>query len=367
MKIKNKKVLMGLSGGVDSAVATLLLKKDGYEVTGAFMKNFSETKNKITGECNWVEEKKEAQKIAAILNIKFITLNFEKEYLKKVIDPMFEAYSKGFTPNPDALCNKIIKFPLLWEKAKSLKYGYIATGHYIKKIKTKDGLAIKIPKDKAKDQSYFLFELTQKDLEHTLFPLGDLKKEKVRKIAKKNKFPNYQKKGTSGICFVGKINMKSFLKQKIKQKKGNIKNPEGEIIGKHDGIMFYTIGERIGERLGFGIGKKFRNKYGEKLYVVKKDIEKNILVVAEKEHEAHLRSNFFIKNINLIDKKEKFPLEKIKIRIRHLGEFHFANICKKNKKYEVKLKKPMKDIAEGQSVVIYQKEKILGGGEIRFA
>jgi len=248
---KQKTVLLGLSGGVDSAVAALLLKKQGYKVIGAFMRNFSETKNKLTGECSWLEDKKDAQKIAAILNIPLVILNFEKEFKKYIIDPMFKSYNSGLTPNPDSLCNKIIKFPFLWKQAKKLKADYIATGHYIKKIKNKFQYTLKIPKDKKKDQSYFLYELTQSDLQHSLFPVGNLTKKEVRKIAKQNKFPNHNKSSTKGICFVGKINMKTFLRQKIKPKPGNTKDPEDKIIGTHNGVMYYTIGERVGERLGF--------------------------------------------------------------------------------------------------------------------
>ena len=242
-----KRVLLGLSGGVDSAVAALLLKRQGFEVIGAFLKCFSEEKNKITGECNYLEDKKEAQKIATILNIKLIELNYEKEYSRLVIKPMFKSYAKGLTPNPDSLCNTIIKFPYLWKEAKKHNCNFIATGHYIKKIKMKDKFNLKIPKDKSKDQSYFLYGLTQEDLKHTLFPIGDYTKTEVRKIAKQNNLPNWNKHGTKGLCFVGNINMKSFLKQKIKNKPGVIKSPENQIIGKHDGMMFYTIGERLKE------------------------------------------------------------------------------------------------------------------------
>ncbi len=360
-----KTVLVGLSGGVDSAVAALLLKKQGYKVIGAFMKNFSETKNKLTGECSYLEDKKDAEKIAAVLNIPLKILNFEKEYKKSVIMPMFKSYSKGLTPNPDSLCNKIIKFPLLWKEAKKLKADYIATGHYIKRIKKGSRYFLKIPKDRNKDQSYFLYNLTKKDLQHTLFPIANLKKSKVRKIAQKNSFPNYDKKSTSGICFVGKINMKSFLKQKIKPKKGEIINPEGQILGTHEGIMYFTIGERMREDANAAINKEFRNKYKSKLYVVDKKIKSNILVVAPESHQSMLKSEFCIKNINWITEKPKFPL-KAKIRIRHLGELISAKIRKKNKKILCELKMPIKGIAEGQSAVIYKRKYLLGGGEIYY-
>ena len=366
MKNKQKTVLLGLSGGVDSAVAALLLKKKGYKVIGAFMRNFSETKNKLTGECSWVEDKKEAQKIAAKLNIPLIILNFENEYKKYVINPMFESYKKGLTPNPDSLCNKIIKFPLLWKEAEKLGADYIATGHYIKRKKTKKGFSLQIPKDKKKDQSYFLYDLTQKDLEHTLFPIDKYSKEQVRKIAKKSRLSNYDKKGTSGICFVGKINMKDFLKQKIKPKKGKLLNPEGKIVGEHNGIMYYTIGERIGERYGIKINKEYSNKLGKKLYIANKKIKKNELIIAPEGHPILEKGNFYIKQINWISEKPKLPLKNIKVKIRHLGDMIPAKIQLKNKKYFCTTTRPIKGLAEGQSAVIYQKKNILGGGEIRF-
>ncbi|MEK6908950.1 MAG: tRNA 2-thiouridine(34) synthase MnmA [Nanoarchaeota archaeon] len=356
-----KRVLLGLSGGVDSAVAALLLKRQGFEVIGAFLKCFSEEKNKITGECNYLEDKKEAQKIATILNIKLIELNYEKEYSRLVIKPMFKSYAKGLTPNPDSLCNTIIKFPYLWKEAKKHNCNFIATGHYIKKIKMKDKFNLKIPKDKSKDQSYFLYGLTQEDLKHTLFPIGDYTKTEVRKIAKQNNLPNWNKHGTKGLCFVGNINMKSFLKQKIKNKPGVIKSPENQIIGKHDGMMFYTIGERLKENQNIIINNNYRNKVKSKLYVSSKNIKENEIVVAPKNHISLKRKEFQIKNINWISDKSRQI--SILVRIRHLGQLNKATI-RRNK---IVLKSPIEGIAEGQSAVIYTKKEImLGGGEISY-
>lgn len=357
---RKEKILIGLSGGVDSAVAALILKKQGYEVIGAFMKNFSETKNKITGECNWVEEKKMAQKIASHLKIPFITLNFEKEYKKYVIDPMFKDYKKGLTPNPDILCNKIIKFPLLWEKAKKYNADYIATGHYARIKKTKEGLHLLQGKDQGKDQSYFLYKLSQNDLSHTLFPVGELTKEKVRKIAKKNKFPNWNKKGTRGICFIGKVDMFKFLKKKIKKKKGKIKTPEGNIIGTHPGISYFTIGQRIGPRLDIEISKEYANK---KFYIAEKK-KPNILIVAPPKHPSLKKQNIIINKFHKITPKSSVPKTNLKARIRHLGSLLPGKLRKSKNKYIFSLNKPQEGIAEGQSLVIYNKEKVIGGGEI---
>ena len=382
-----QRVLLGLSGGVDSAVTALLLKKQGYEVVGAFIRCFSEEKNKVTGECSWIEDKKEAQKISALLNIKLIDLNYEKEYAKNVIKPMFKDYAKGKTPNPDSLCNKTIKFPYLWEEAKKHKCNFIATGHYIKKIlrpynfldvqsgrkhfgikKIRKGnkYYLKIPKDKSKDQSYFLYQLTQKDLEHTLFPIGDYTKTQIRKIAKQNNLPNWNRQGTRGLCFVGNINMKECLKQKIKNKPGIIKNPEGKPIGKHNGIMFYTIGERLGENKEITINQEYRDKTNSKLYVSSKNIKKNELIVAPKNHQALLKNKFKLKNINWITKKPNLNKE-LYVRIRHLGNLTKAKIAKKGNQIICTLKTPTKGLAQGQTAIIYTKQGIiLGGGEITY-
>ncbi|NCO11243.1 tRNA 2-thiouridine(34) synthase MnmA [Candidatus Pacearchaeota archaeon CG_4_9_14_0_2_um_filter_39_13] len=363
-KINKKKVVLGLSGGVDSAVAALLLKKQGYEVIGAFMKNFSDTKNKLTGECSWREEKRMAQKVASHLKIPLKVFDFEKEYRKYVINPMYNDYKRGLTPNPDALCNKVIKFPLFWKKAKRMGADCMAMGHYIKKKKSKQGFTLSLNKDAEKDQSYFLWQLTQEDLKHTLFPIGDYTKEQVREIARKNNLPNADKKGTVGICFVGKIDMIEFLVRKIKQKPGKIKDPEGNIIGKHNGIAYYTIGQRAPDNKYFQISAKYRNSQKEKIYIIEKDIRTNTLVVAPKGHPSSFRKSFRIINANFIN-PVKFPLKDIMIRIRHLGDFHKADIRKQGNRITCILKNPLSGIAPGQSAVIYHNSKMLGGGEIR--
>jgi len=366
MKIK-KTIVVGLSGGVDSAVAALILKKEGYKVIGAFMKNFSDTKNKITGECLWAAEKREAQKVAAKLQIPFVTFDFEKQYKKQVIAPMFKAYESGLTPNPDVLCNQKIKFPLFWKEAKKLGAGYIAMGHYITKKENKKTNTFNLlrGKDETKDQSYFLYELTQKDLQHTLFPIGNYTKKQVREIAKAHKLPNYNKKSTRGICFVGKINLKSYLKTKIKEKPGIILTPEGKEVGKHKGVMFHTIGERLGPRLGFDIDKKFRNQSGKKWYIIDKNKRKNILIAAPENHPSSLRKRFIITKINVINPKEKIP-KTVKVRIRHLGKLMSSTLSKSKNNYICTLKKPISGLAEGQNAIIYQRRKMLAGGEIRF-
>lgn len=355
----NKTVLLGLSGGVDSSVSALLLKKQGCKVIAAFMKNFSDTKSPISGECNYLEDKRMAQKMAAHLNIPLIIIDSEKEYKSQVIRPMYKSYSKGLTPNPDILCNKIIKFPILWQYAKKINANYIATGHYARIKKTSKGYQLLQGKDKIKDQSYFLSELSQTDLSHTIFPVGNLTKSQVREIAKKNKFPNWNKKGTSGICFVGKINMKTFLEKKLSNKQGKIINPKGNQIGIHQGMQYYTIGQRIGPRLGIQLNKKAENK---KLYVAEK--KGNTLIAVPENHLLLKKQIVKIKNLHLINPKEKIPIN-LKARIRHLGEPHKGKLIKKSNHYYFKFSKPITAVAEGQYIVIYNKKEVIVAGEIR--
>lgn len=357
-----QKVLVAMSGGVDSSVAALLLKKQGYEVIGAFMKNWSDTKNQF-GECSWKDDRKEAMKIASKLNIPLITLDFEKEYRKQVVDEMFRLYRKGITPNPDIDCNNKVKFPLLWKAAKKLNADFIATGHY-SRIKNHGLLRAK---DESKDQSYFLYRLSKNDLEHSLFPIGELTKKQVREIAKENNFPNFDRKSTVGICFIGKVNLKKFLQKKINPKKGEILDPEGNVIGFHDGIYYYTIGQRLGPRFGIDInrGKESQRRW----YVASKNLKKNEIIAAPKEHDLLYRKEILIKNPHWINegpgKNKKYS---VKSRIRQVGEL-LPSILKYNKEkkhYQITLKKAITGISEGQAAVLYQGTKVLGGGVIEF-
>ena len=361
--VNKKTILLGMSGGVDSSVAALLLKKQGYRVIGAFMKNFSDTKNEITGECSYLEDKKMAQKICALLKIPLIIIDSEKEYKSQVIKPMFKAYSKNLTPNPDTLCNKIIKFPILWKKANELQIDFIATGHYARTKKTSKGFELLSGKDKTKDQSYFLYQLSQKDLSHTIFPLGSLTKSQVRSIAKKNKFPNWNRHGTTGVCFVGNINFKSFLKKKIKKKPGKVISAEKNLVGSHPGAMYFTIGEKVGPKNGIIISDSYRNTNGGKLYIAGK--KGNTLVIAPQNHPSLKKNRIIIKDFHLINKNSKLS-GNIKARIRHLSKLESGKLKKTKGKLTFLLKKPLEGIAEGQAIVLYQGSKVLGGGEIRF-
>lgn len=353
---KQKTVLLGLSGGVDSSVAALVLKKQGYKVIGAFMKCYSDSKNKFTGQCNWIAERQMAQKIALQLNIPLVTLDFENEYKKDVIDPMIKDYQKGLTPNPDIACNTIIKFPLLWKEAKKLKADFIATGHYARIKKGKNSFHLLTGKDKTKDQSYFLSELTQNDLEHTLFPLGNFTKEKVRQIARENHFPNSDKHGTTGICFIGKMDFKSFLEKKIKTKPGKVLNPENKVIGTHPGAEYFTIGQKIGPHIGINIDK---GKYAQsRWYLAKK--RGNTLIVAPERNLILKKREVQIIKMKRINPKENIP-NQLKARIRHLGRLIPGSL----KGNTFTFNKPQEGIAPGQFIVLYHKDQLIASGQIR--
>lgn len=352
--MKPKKVLVAMSGGVDSSVAALLMKQKGYQVIGAFMKNWSHEKHGM-GQCLWKGERKVATKVAAKLGIPLLTFDFEKEYKKLVVDEMFKKYKKGITPNPDIDCNEKVKFPLLLKAAKELQADYLVTGHFARIKKSQLYRA----KQESKDQSYFLYRVKKKELEKCLFPIGDYTKEKVREIAKKNKFPNYDKKSTVGICFIGKINLKDFLKKKIKPKKGKILDPKGDQIGTHDGIYYYTIGQRLGPRYGFEI-KRGKGKKLDRWYVARKDLKKNIIIAAPQNHPLNFRKNITINNIYWLDKK--ITSGNVYSRIRQVGEL----LPSKLKENKIILKKPITGVSEGQAIVLYKGKKCLGGGVISF-
>ncbi len=362
MKTKPQKILLAMSGGVDSSVAAYLLKKQGHEIVGAFMKNWSNTKDDF-GECAWRGERRFALKIAAMLKIPLITLDFEKEYKKYVVEKMFKLYKQGITPNPDIDCNEKIKFPLLIKAAKKLGCDMIATGHYSRIIKTKNNFELHRAKDESKDQSYFLYRLKQNELVKTLFPIGNLTKSQVRDIAKKQGFPNHDKKSTVGICFIGKINLKSFLQKKIKPKKGIILDQDGNKIGEHDGIYYYTIGQRIGPRFGIEVEKQeLRQK---RWYVARKLKNKNIIVAAPEGHALNLRKEILVKDLHLISDM-RIKESKVFSRIRQVGELLPSKIKFEKGKIKVTLNKPITGVSEGQAIVLYQGTKCIGGGVISF-
>ncbi len=292
---RSRRVFVGLSGGVDSAVSAALLKSQGFDVTGVFIKAWSPP----GFVCTWKEDRRSAMRAAAVLDIPFLTLDLEKEYKKDVVDYMIREYREGKTPNPDVMCNKEIKFGHFLKFALENGADYVATGHYARvhasqelrgegSLKKSSGsfpsvgqtfienfsVLLLEGKDKNKDQSYFLWTLTQDQLKHTLFPIGHLEKSEVRKLAHKFGLPQETRKDSQGLCFLGKIDMKEFLKEYLDVKKGDVLNENGEVIGEHDGAELFTLGERH----GFSIFKQT----GEPMYVVSKDVEKNTITIAVK-------------------------------------------------------------------------------------
>ena len=280
-----------MSGGVDSSVAAALLLEKGYDVTGAFMINYEED----SSDC-WLSDYRDATRVAAKLGIQLLKLNFTKEYERDVLDYMYKEYEKGITPNPDVLCNKYIKFGAWMEKARELGFSKLATGHY---ASTKDGKLI-MAKDENKDQTYFLHQLNKEQLSQAIFPLGEFTKKEVRELAKKYDLPTAEKEESMGICFVGEVNMKDFLQKKIKLKKGKIVMSNGEEVGEHDGLSFYTIGQRH-------INTQGRKK---PLYLVGKDFEKNELIVGYEDDPLLYKTEVEIKDMNWISgESPSFPLE----------------------------------------------------------
>ncbi len=355
---KKPKVFVGVSGGVDSSVALALLKKEGFDVTGVFLKVW----HPDFLPCDWREERRSAMRVCATLNVPFITLDCEKEYKKEVVDYMIREYSAGRVPNPDVFCNKYVKFGVFLEKALEMGADFVATGHYARKIKNKNGkFELWEAKDKNKDQSYFLHTLTQEQLSHALFPIGDMLKSKVRKMAEKFGLPTATKKDSQGLCFIGKVDMQDFLSHYIEMKRGDVLDLRGEKIGFHNGAVFYTIGQRH----GFTITKKTSND--PRFFVISKNIKNNTITVADKDRESDSVfsvKNITIDNLNIIGEKlSKLPM-KTSVRIRYRQEKISCVLDIKDDGYIVIFEKPQNAIAVGQSAVFYNKEICIGGGII---
>jgi tRNA-specific 2-thiouridylase len=367
MSMLKQKIYVGMSGGVDSSVAAALLKKQGFDVTGVFMKPWQPW----PGLCMWQGDREDALRAASVLGIPLLTWDFSKEYKKEVGDYMIREYKAGRTPNPDVMCNKEIKFGLFLKKALKEGADYIATGHYVRRIMNYElpalpagrrimnsGKKIRNPqseifklyksKDNNKDQSYFLWTLTQQQLIYSLFPVGDFTKPEVRKMAKKFKLPNHDKKDSQGVCFIGPLDMKIFLEKYIKNKPGKIIF-NGREIGTHDGIFYYTIGQRHGLNIGDG---------GGPYYVLKKDIKKNVIYVGKEKELAGKAA--IIEDFSWTNKKPVFPA-KVDVRVRYRSRTEKA-ILSRNGKLE--FLRPVRAITVGQSAVFYKGSEMLGGGII---
>lgn len=350
---------MALSGGIDSAVSTYLLIKSGYDVEAVFMKNWSSVKGLKYNECPWLVDRQDALRVAAHFGIPMHTVNYEKEYQKSVMTYFYDEYKAGRTPNPDVMCNKEIKFKALYNWARKKGFDYVATGHYaqVKKNKNQAGETYQLVRssDEFKDQTYFIYNIKQTQLPHLLFPIGHLKKTQVRAMAKKLKLPNANKKESMGLCFVGQIRLKDFLSQKVKSKPGVIVNMNGAKIGEHQGLAYYTIGQRQGINIG---------KDGP-WYVVKKDLKKNLLIVTNNAQDPALQTKQVeIHSVNWVTKPKQFPA-KLLGRFRHQGKLEKLMISKLSTgRYLVEFKKPQQAIASGQSLVVYDGKVCLGGGVI---
>jgi len=348
---KKKKVLLALSGGVDSSVAAALLLRDGYDVLGAFMKNWSGEEG--DDPC-WINERRDAMRVAAHLGIPFVTLDFEREYRQQVVEHLYREYAAGRTPNPDVLCNTEVKFPLLWREAKKLGADIIATGHYARIAKRGGQFHLLAGVDKEKDQSYFLHGLTQKDLSHTLFPVGGMKKPAVRTLARKLGLPTAEKRSTRGICFIGKMDMRSFLGKRIREKSGKIVTTTGERVGTHPGIAFFTVGQRHG--IGVGGGAPY--------YVAAKDAKTNTLVVVQGAKDPSLyRKEFSVRDAHWVPGTPKFPVF-CRIRTRYREPLASATVRQGRGGLRISCRSPRRAVTPGQSVVFYHREECLGGGVI---
>lgn len=379
-KIRKKpKVFAAMSGGVDSSVAAFLLKKQGYDVIGVFMRCFN-----LDGCAE--QDAEDARRVCGSekLKIPFYVWDFEKEYKKKVVEYMVKGYKKGITPNPDVMCNREIKFGLFLEKALKMGADYVATGHYVKiqNSKIKNVNKLLQAKDKNKDQSYFLWTLTQKQLKHCLFPIGDYLKSEVRKIAKKAGLPTADKKDSQGICFLGKISLNEFLKKYIPEKRGVVLNITGEKIGEHKGAHFYTIGQRhIDMKFQIPNSKIQKNsnlqiENRKPYYVAEKDIKTNTLIMAEgSDNPALYKKEIELTNINLMNyelgimnyglrKKSGEIKVSVLARVRYRQPLVSALFIIHNSLFKLVFDEPVKFVASGQSAVFYGKKGEMLGGAI---
>ncbi|MEM1259691.1 MAG: tRNA 2-thiouridine(34) synthase MnmA [Bacteroidota bacterium] len=399
MKTVNKKVVVGLSGGVDSSVAAFLLTERGYDVIGLFMKNWHDDSVTISDECPWLEDSNDALIVAEKLGIPFQTVDLSKEYKERIVDYMFNEYERGRTPNPDVLCNREIKFDVFLKIALDLGADYVATGHYCQKgvVQNADGMEtyqLLAGRDGNKDQSYFLCQLSQEQLEKTLFPIGGLTKPEVRKLAAEHNLVTADKKDSQGLCFIGKVRLPDFLQQKLKPKKGVIvevpkdsrhytdgqthfdlkiqelayfsEKPDytledGTVVGEHSGAHYFTNGQRKGLDVG---GTK------EPLFVLDTDVDANVIYTGQgKDHPGLLRRTLFVKEEELHWVRTDLALKiddtmRVTARIRYRQPLQKATLYRVNGGLYVDFEEKQSAITEGQFVAWYQGNELLGSGVI---
>jgi len=354
------KVVVGMSGGVDSSVSAYLLKEQGYQVEGLFMKNWEEDDNDEY--CAATEDLKDAQAVSDKLGITLHTINFAAEYWDNVFEYFLAEYKAGRTPNPDIMCNKEIKFKAFLEfAAEELSADYIATGHYVQRSNVTGNWQMLRGLDDNKDQSYFLYTLGEQHIAQTLFPIGHLEKPRVREIALEQDLVTHDKKDSTGICFIGERKFKDFLAQYLPAQPGEIETAEGKIIGKHEGLMYHTLGQRKGLLIG---GMK---EYGEEpWYVVDKDIERNVLIVGQGTNHPRLYSNGLLANqLHWVDRQGPQQAIRCSVKTRYRQQDIPCQITPHSDgSVLVEFDEPQKAVTPGQSAVFYQNEICLGGGII---
>ena len=386
-----KRVVVGLSGGVDSSVAAHLLQKEGYDVIALFMRNWNDESVTVNDECPWIEDSNDALQVAEKLGIPFQVIDFSDDYKNRIVNYMFKEYENGRTPNPDVLCNREIKFDLFLKKAIELGADYVATGHYCRKeiIQTKDGEVYRLlaGKDNNKDQSYFLCQVNQAQLSKALFPIGELQKAEVRKIAKEIGLNTAEKKDSQGLCFIGKVKLPVFLQQQLSPKEGNVieiprnhssyNYPDnkiethcksyahnlqaGKIIGKHNGAHYYTIGQRKGLNIG---------GTPEPLFIIDTDTTNNIIYVGQGEnHPGLYRNGLFVPKKDIHSTREDLTMEvgdvkEYLCRIRYRQELTTATFHKKENGLYVIFNTPQRGITPGQFIAWYLEDELIGSGVI---
>ncbi|WML47422.1 tRNA 2-thiouridine(34) synthase MnmA [Neobacillus sp. PS3-34] len=352
---KDTRVVIGMSGGVDSSVAALLLKQQGYDVIGIFMKNWDDTDE--NGVCTATEDYNDVIRVCNQIGIPYYAVNFEKQYWEKVFTYFLDEYKAGRTPNPDVMCNKEIKFKAFLEHAIKLGADYLATCHYAQ-VEFRDG-EYKMLRglDENKDQTYFLNQLTQDQLSKVMFPIGNLEKPRVRELATEAGLATAAKKDSTGICFIGERNFKEFLAQYLPAQPGNMETLEGEIKGKHDGLMYYTIGQRH----GLGIGGS-----GDPWFAIGKDLERNVLYVGQGFHNEKLYSHSInAVNISWVSDAAKPETFVCTAKFRYRQEDNKVTVkVLDNNRAEVIFAEPIRAVTPGQAVVFYHGDECLGGGTI---
>ena len=354
----NKKIIVGMSGGVDSSITAVLLKQSGYDVSGLFMKNWEEDDSDDA--CNSKRDYDDALRISKKLGIKLSTVNFSDKYWDLVFKRFIDELNQGLTPNPDIYCNKEIKFNYFMNYALSLGCDKVATGHYAMIKGNEPDLTLNIPKDRSKDQTYFLYMLNQSIMKNLLFPLQDIDKNEVKNIAKDFDLSIYQKKESMGICFIGKKDFSSFIKKYINTKHGNICDEDGYVLGEHDGLFNYTIGQRKGIKIG---GNK---NYSEKpWFVIGKDIDGNKLIISQDQDRLISSGKVGLENMSWVRSQPSENL-KCKARFRHGGKLISVNITQDNNKYYLDMLDGERAITPGQSAVLYNGDECIGGGIISY-